>query len=86
VQLVVVLFFIPQTKNVFSTVDQIVNVITFRSFCDSTNSRFEYKFTTFRLSCRKIEQKRITMVNFKMNEGVSNGAGSSLINIITNTS
>jgi len=59
------------------------NVMKFRSFGDSTSSRVKDKLKTIvagRLS------SRVTIVNFRMNERISNGAGSSLINSITNTS
>jgi len=55
----------------------------FRSFGDSTSSSIREKLQTIRL-CRL--SRRVTIVNFRMNERSSNGASSSLISSITNTS
>jgi len=62
-------------------------VLKLSSFCNSTSNGAEYKLKTIRLSSMQLELKRITIVNFRVNEGSNNSAsGSSLINSITNTS
>ena len=57
----------------------------FRSFGDGASNRIKDKLKTISLSSRKIEQKRVAVVNFRMDERGSNSTGSSLINSITDT-
>jgi len=62
-------------------------MMKFRSFGDSTSSRrVQDKLKTISLSCRQSEYKRVAIVNVRVNERSSNGADSSLIKSITNTS
>jgi len=43
----------------------------FRRFADGTNSKVEEKLNTIGLSSRKIQLKRVTIVNFTVNESKS---------------
>jgi len=61
-------------------------MMKFRCFGDSTISRDLDKLKTIRWSCGQITYKRMTIINFKVNDRNSNSASSSLINSITNTS
>ena len=58
----------------------------FRSFGDSTSSSIQNKLQTLSLNRRKIQQKKIEIVEFTVNERSSNGTGCSMINGISNAS
>ncbi len=43
----------------------------FRSSSDGTSSRIENKLKTIDLSCWKIKQKRVAIVDFRVNERIA---------------
>ena len=57
------------------------DMMKFWSSGDGTGSRIEYKLKTVSLSSWKIEQKRVAIVNFGVNERSSNSTSSSVINL-----
>ena len=59
------------------------DMMTFWSSCDGTGSSIENKLETVNLSGWKIEQKRIAVVNFGVNERSSNSRSSSMINHVS---
>lgn len=62
------------------------DVVEFGSFGDSSCSGIKNQLKTVGLSSRKVEQKRITVVQFRVNEGSSNSTSCSKINGISNAS
>ena len=62
------------------------DMMKFWSFGDGTSSRIQNKLKAISLNSWKIKQKRVTVVQFGMNERSSNSASSRVIKSITNTS
>ena len=57
----------------------------FWSSGDGTGSRIKKKLKTIELSCRKIEEKRVTVINFGMNERCGDSRSCSAIHSTANT-
>ena len=57
----------------------------FWSSGDGTGSRVEKKLKAIDLSSRKIEQERVAIINFGVDERGSNSRSSSVIHSIANT-
>ena len=57
----------------------------FWSSGDGTGSRVKKKLKTIDLSCRKIEEKRVTVINFGMNERCGDSRSCSAIHSTANT-
>ena len=57
----------------------------FWSSGDGTGSRVKKKLKTIDLSSRKIEEKRVAVINFRVNERRRNSRGSRAIHKIANT-
>jgi hypothetical protein len=60
-------------------------MMKFWSSGDGTGSRVEKKLKAIDLSSRKIEQERVAIINFGVDERGSNSRSSSVIHSITNT-
>ncbi len=55
------------------------DTMKFRSSGDGTGCRIQNKLKTIDLSCRKIKQERVAVVDFRVNERSSNSGSSSAI-------
>jgi hypothetical protein len=60
-------------------------MMKFWSSGDGTGSRVEKKLKAIDLSSRKIEQERVAIINFGVDERGSNSRSSSVIHSIANT-